>query len=145
MKVAPGAEKVGDVCPKRRASLGAQLGKKLPAVRETWVRSLGWEEPRRRARRPTPAFWPGEARGQRSLAGYSPWGCRVRHDGAAKHSAGLREASAARPSRSGRGRALTHQRGGEGPAEKAAGAGPGAATAARWGQAEVGVRPKGAT
>ena len=27
------------------ASLGAQLVKNLPAVRETWVRSLGWEDP----------------------------------------------------------------------------------------------------
>ena len=24
----------------------------------------------------TPAFLPGESRGQRSLAGYSPWGCK---------------------------------------------------------------------
>ena len=27
---------------KQCASLVAQLGKNLPAVRETWVRSLGW-------------------------------------------------------------------------------------------------------
>ena len=27
-----------------------------------------------------PVFWLGEAHGQRSLAGYSPWGCRVGHD-----------------------------------------------------------------
>ena len=27
------------------ASLVAQLGKNLPAMRETWVRSLGWEDP----------------------------------------------------------------------------------------------------
>ena len=27
------------------ASLVAQLGKILPAIRETWVRSLGWEDP----------------------------------------------------------------------------------------------------
>ena len=27
------------------ASLVAQLVKNLPAVRETWVRSLGWEDP----------------------------------------------------------------------------------------------------
>jgi len=27
------------------ASLGAQLAKNLPAVPETWVRSLGWEDP----------------------------------------------------------------------------------------------------
>ena len=28
---------------------------------------------------PTPAFLPGEFHGQRSVEGYSPWGCRVRH------------------------------------------------------------------
>ena len=28
-----------------RASLVAQTVKNLPAVQETWVRSLGWEEP----------------------------------------------------------------------------------------------------
>jgi len=27
-----------------------------------------------------PVFLPGECYGQRSLAGYSPWGCRVEHD-----------------------------------------------------------------
>ena len=27
------------------ASLGAQLVKNLPAVQETWVQSLGWEDP----------------------------------------------------------------------------------------------------
>ena len=29
---------------------------------------------------PTPVFLPGEYHGQRSLAGYSPWGLRVGHD-----------------------------------------------------------------
>ena len=30
---------------------------------------------------PTPVFFPGECYGQRSLAGYSPWGYkRVKHD-----------------------------------------------------------------
>ena len=33
----------------------------------------------------TPVFLPGESHRQRSLAGYSPWGCRVRHDWANKH------------------------------------------------------------
>ena len=28
-----------------RASLVSQLVKNLPAMRETWVRSLGWEDP----------------------------------------------------------------------------------------------------
>ena len=31
--------------------------------------------PWRRAWQPTPVFLPGESHGQRSLAGYSPWGC----------------------------------------------------------------------
>ena len=33
----------------------------------------------RRKWQPTPVFWPGEFHGQRSLVGYSPWGCRVGH------------------------------------------------------------------
>ena len=42
------------------ASLVAQLVKNLPATWETWFRSLGWEDPWRRERLPTPVFWPGE-------------------------------------------------------------------------------------
>ena len=41
------------------ASLVAQLVKNRPAMRETWVQSLGWEDPWRRERLPTPVFWPG--------------------------------------------------------------------------------------
>ena len=37
-----------------------------------WVRKI----PQRRERLPTPVFWPGESHGQRSLVGYSPWGCK---------------------------------------------------------------------
>ena len=54
--------------------------KNLPVMQETWVQSLGWEDPWRKERLPTPIFWPREFHGQRSLAGYSPWGLRVRHD-----------------------------------------------------------------
>ena len=32
--------------------------------------------PWRRAWQPTPVFLLGESHGQRSLAGYSPWGCK---------------------------------------------------------------------
>ena len=32
----------------------------------------------RRERQPTPIFLPGESHGQRSLAGYNPWGCKKR-------------------------------------------------------------------
>ena len=37
---------------------------------DSWVGKIPW----RRARQPTPVFLPGESHGQRSLAGYSPWG-----------------------------------------------------------------------
>ena len=50
----------------------AQLVKNPPATRETWVRSLSWEDPWRRERLPTPVFWPGEFHGL-----YSPWGHKV--------------------------------------------------------------------
>ena len=46
---------------------------------------LVWKIPWRRKWQPTPVFVPGESHGQRSLAGYSPWGCRVRHDSVTKH------------------------------------------------------------
>ena len=36
--------------------------------------------PWRRAWQPTPVSLPGESSGQRNLEGYSPWGCRGRHD-----------------------------------------------------------------
>ena len=56
------------------ASLVAQMVKNLPAMWETQIRSLGWEDPWRRQWQPAPIFVPGEFHGQRSLAGYSPWG-----------------------------------------------------------------------
>ena len=45
--------------------------KNLPPVQETWVRSLGQEDP---LEKEMVIFLPGEFHGQRSLAGYSPWG-----------------------------------------------------------------------
>ena len=53
------------------ASLVARTVKNLPAMQETWVWSLGQEDP---LEYPTPVFLPGKSPGQRSLAGYSPWG-----------------------------------------------------------------------
>ena len=41
-----------------------------------WVEKIPW----RRAWQPTPVLLPGESHGWRSLVGYSPQGCRVRHD-----------------------------------------------------------------
>ena len=50
--------------------------KNPPAMQETQVQSLGQKIPWRRKWQPTPVFLPGEFHGQRSLAGYSPWGCK---------------------------------------------------------------------
>ena len=60
--------------------LVAQTVKNLPAMQETWVQSLVGKLPCRRNWLPTPIFLPREFHGQRSLAGYSPWGHRVRHN-----------------------------------------------------------------
>ena len=52
----------------------AQMVKNLPAMQETRVRFLGWEDPLEKKWLPTPVFLPGEFHRQRSLEGYSPWG-----------------------------------------------------------------------
>ena len=63
------------------ASLVAQSVKNQLTIQETpvmrerprfdpWVRKCRW----RRREQPTPTFLPGKSHGQRSLAGYSPWG-----------------------------------------------------------------------
>ena len=44
-----------------------QTVKSLPAMRETRVQSLGWEDPLEKEWQPTPVFLPGEFHGQRSL------------------------------------------------------------------------------
>ena len=46
----------------------------LPAVRETWVPSLGREDPLEEGMATRSSFLHGESHGQRSQVGYSPWG-----------------------------------------------------------------------
>ena len=58
----------------QRASLVVQMVKNLPAMRETQVQSLSWEDPLRWKWQPTPVFLPGEFHGQKTMVGYSPWG-----------------------------------------------------------------------
>ena len=53
-----------------------QMVKDLPAMQETWVQSLGLEDLLEKGMATTPVSLPGEFHGQRSLAGYSPWGCK---------------------------------------------------------------------
>ena len=58
----------------------AQIVKNLPAVQETWVRSLGQEDPLEKGMA-TPVLLPGEFHGRKSLESYSPRGHkRVGHD-----------------------------------------------------------------
>ena len=52
--------------------LAGSVVKNLPAKQETWVQSLGQEDPL--VEQLIPVFLPGKFHGQRSLVGYSPWG-----------------------------------------------------------------------
>ena len=55
-------------------SLVAQSVKNLPAVQETWVQFLGWEDPleKEMATHSSVLAWKN-SHGRRSLEGYSPW------------------------------------------------------------------------
>ena len=50
-------------------------------IQETWILSLGQEDPLEKEMATHSSGFPGKAHGQRSLVGYNPWGRkRVRHD-----------------------------------------------------------------
>jgi len=90
-----GRRSVGDYSPWGRKELDTTerlhfLSFFLHCVSITWGKRSGetfpefgwgwsWEWMFRvRKWQPTPVFLPGESHGQRSLAGYSPWGCKSR-------------------------------------------------------------------
>ena len=52
------------------------LVKNLPATQETWVQSLGGEDPLEKGMATHFSILPGELHEQRSLVGYSPWHCK---------------------------------------------------------------------
>ena len=52
----------------------AQMVKSLPAVRESWVQSLGWEDPLERKMATHSSIVPRKSYGWRGFTGYSPWG-----------------------------------------------------------------------
>ena len=52
----------------------AQMVKSSRIVQETWVWSLGWEDPLEKGMATTPGFLPGEFLGQMGMVGYSPRG-----------------------------------------------------------------------
>ena len=57
-------------------SLVAQMVKCLPTIWETWVWSLGREDPLEKAMATHSNTLASKSRGQRSLAGYSPGSCK---------------------------------------------------------------------
>ena len=58
------------------ASLVAQMVKNPPAMLETWVQSLGHEDPLEKGIATHSSILAWETHGQRNLAGYSPWGTK---------------------------------------------------------------------
>ena len=52
----------------------AQIVKNLPAMQETQVGSLGWEDPLEKEWLSAPVVLPAEFHGERNLMGYTPWG-----------------------------------------------------------------------
>ena len=55
---------------------GAQTVKNPPAVQEARIPSLGGQDPWEKGMATQCSALPGEPHGQKSLAGYSPWGCK---------------------------------------------------------------------
>ena len=69
--VRPAGEEIGYPPQYSWASPVAQMVKNLPAMQDTWVRFLGWEDPLEKGKATHSVFWPGEFHGL-----YSPWGRR---------------------------------------------------------------------
>ena len=67
---------------------GGSVVKNPPAkqeMQETWVQSLGRKDPWKEGMATRFYSCLGKSYGQMSLADYTPWGCRVRHDRACMH------------------------------------------------------------
>ena len=68
----------GNGCPLQYswASLVAQMVKNLPAMQETWVRSLGWKDPLEKGMAAHSSTLAWRSPWNRQVVGYSPWGCK---------------------------------------------------------------------
>ena len=73
---------IGKSCMKMWVYLPSRIRLPIQETRvQSWVKKIPW----RREWLPTLVFFPGESHGQKSLAGYSPWGCKQSgHDLATK-------------------------------------------------------------
>ena len=58
------------------ASLVAHKVKNSPAMQETQVQSLSWEDPLEKGKATHPSILAGRISWTRRLAGYSPWSCK---------------------------------------------------------------------
>ena len=65
--------------------LVVQMIENPPAMQETWVHSLCWEDPLEESMAMPLVFLLENPHGQRSLMGYNPRGCRVGHNWVTKH------------------------------------------------------------
>ena len=68
----------GNGCPLQYswASLVAQMVKNLPAMQETWVRSLGWKDPLEKGMAAHSSTLAWRSPWNRQVVGYSTWGCK---------------------------------------------------------------------
>ena len=66
-------------------SLVVQTVKNLPAMQETWVQSLGLEDPLEKRMVTHSSILAWQSSGKRGLMGYSPWGYRESYTKRLKH------------------------------------------------------------
>ena len=62
--------KIGKILNSALPSLVVQMVKNPTVMQQTWVRSLGWEDPMEKGMTMHSVFLPRESHGQRSLVGY---------------------------------------------------------------------------
>ena len=55
---------------------GAQMVKRLLTIRDTWLQSLGWEDPLEKEMATHSSILAWKISWTRSLVGYSPWGSK---------------------------------------------------------------------
>ena len=79
-------ERIGYSLEYSWASLVAQMVKNPPAMWETWVRSLGWEDLLEKGKATHHSILAWRISINRGALQRYPWGCRVRHDWGTKHS-----------------------------------------------------------
>ena len=57
-------------------SVGKESACNTGETQETWVQTLGWEDPLEEEMATIPVFLPEKSQGQRSLASYNSKGCK---------------------------------------------------------------------